>query len=109
MRNGVLSVFGEIISRVYPGPDISQDSRTLRNSMFNKLCDHAHDVNAFVRSKVLQIWYHLCQAGAIPLSRQRNVLPLVVGRLRDKSSQVRKNALQLLTAFVTSNPFAPQV
>jgi len=30
----------------------------------------------------------------------------VVGRLKDKSSNVRKNAVQLLSAFLTGNPFA---
>ena len=46
---------------------------------------------------------------AIPLTRQRPLLQLVVGRLRDKSSTVRKYALQLLTAFLTGNPFAGKV
>ena len=32
-----------------------------------------------------------------------------MGRLRDKSSNVRKNAVQLLSAFLTSNPFAGKV
>ena len=46
---------------------------------------------------------------AIPLPRQKVLLELVVGRLRDKSSNVRKNAVQLLSAFLTSNPFAGKV
>ena len=32
-----------------------------------------------------------------------------MGRLRDKSSNVRKNAVQLLSVFLTSNPFAGKV
>jgi condensin complex subunit 1 len=52
--------------------------------------DHVHDVNAFVRSSVLQTWGKLCQNKAIPLSRYQRLLQLVVGRLKDKSSNVRK-------------------
>ena len=42
---------------------------------------------------------------AIPLPRLKVVLELAVGRLRDKSSLVRKNAVQLLTTLLTRNPF----
>ena len=34
---------------------------------------------------------------------------LVAGRLRDKSSSVRKNALQLLSSWLTHNPFSGEV
>ena len=109
MRIAVLSVLGEIIAQVLTGPDIDGDSRSLRDTLLDKLQEHIHDVNAFTRSKALQVWLQLCHAKAIPLPRQKHILDLVLGRLKDKSSQVRKNALQLLTAFVTGNPFASKV
>ena len=71
--------------------------------------DHIHDINAFSRSRVLQVWLHLCREKAIPLPRQRSVMSLTLGRLQDKSSIVRKNAVQLLSEFLTSNPFAAKV
>ena len=40
---------------------------------------------------------------------QDKVLTLVIGRLQDKSSQVRKNSIQLVTAFIKCNPFAAKV
>ena len=46
---------------------------------------------------------------AIPLPRVEPLVSLVTGRLRDKSSSVRKNALQLLTTIIANNPFAAQV
>ena len=45
----------------------------------------------------------------IPLNRQQRVLELILGRLKDKSSNVRKQAVQLLTAFLKGNPFAAKV
>lgn len=46
---------------------------------------------------------------ALPLPRQHQLLDLVIGRLQDKSSSVRKCALQLLTAVLRMNPFAAKV
>ena len=46
---------------------------------------------------------------AIPLSRQPHLLELVISRLQDKSSIVRKNAIQLLKTFLICNPFGAQV
>jgi len=43
------------------------------------------------------------------LPRQNGLLQLVVGRLSDKSSQVRKNAIQLIIAMLQANPLAAQV
>lgn len=45
----------------------------------------------------------------LPLTWQDKVLTLVIGRLQDKSSQVRKNSVQLVTAFIKCNPFAAKV
>ena len=41
----------------------------------------------------------------IPLARQDRLLKLVIGRLHDKSSNVRKQAVQLLTTLLQCNPF----
>ena len=46
---------------------------------------------------------------AIPLPRLKVVLPLVFGRTQDKSSNVRKNAIQFMTGILASNPFAAKV
>ena len=39
------------------------------------------------------------------LFRQYRLLKLVVGRLRDRSSNVRKQAVQLLTILLQCNPY----
>ena len=55
-RNGVLGVLGELLR-------LLSDSRILlpdaRDQMLLKLIDHLHDVNAFVRVKVLHIFFQL--------------------------------------------------
>ena len=109
MRCGVLSVFGEVVAQVLTDPNISGESRTVRDSLLDKLQEHIHDVNAFVRSKSLQVWCQLCQAKSIPLPRHKVILDLIIGRLKDKSSHVRKSAMQTLTGFISGNPFAAKV
>lgn len=59
--------------------------------------------------QVLQIWEELIEGQAVPLSQHQQILKKVVGRLRDKSSNVRKFALHLLAAFLKANPFAAKV
>jgi hypothetical protein len=45
-------------------------------------------VNAFTRSKVLQVWAFLCERDAIPTKAQPAVVQLATARLEDKSGQV---------------------
>ena len=66
-------------------------------------------MNAFVRSRCLQVWQRLSTANQIPVKRLEGVLEAVTGRLQDKSSMVRKNALQFLSITLQRNPYAPTV
>ncbi|KAK7066921.1 Ncapd2p [Halocaridina rubra] len=109
MRNCVLSVLGALVLKVLSGEDLEEKTKDLRDQCLDHLEDHIHDVHAFVRSKVLHIWTDLITEKAVPLRRQQQVLKLVIGRLQDKSSLVRKNAVQLLTAFLKGNPFAAKL
>ncbi|CAI5463261.1 unnamed protein product [Closterium sp. Yama58-4] len=58
------------------------------------LMERARDQSAHVRSRVMQAWAWLCGEKAVPLGHWNAVAELAVGRLEDKSSLVRKNALQ---------------
>ena len=68
-----------------------------------------HDVNAFVRSHALQAWSALSEQRAVPLVRMHKMMGLVVGRIGDKSSVVRKHAIGLLTTLMKCNPFGDKV
>ncbi|KAK4295273.1 hypothetical protein Pmani_032152 [Petrolisthes manimaculis] len=109
MRTCVLSTLGSVILKVLNGDNLEEKSKELRDQCLDHLEDHIHDVQAFVRSRALQVWSDLITEKAVPLSRQQRVLNLVLGRLQDKSLVVRKNAVQLLTAFIKGNPFAAKL
>ncbi|XP_077998535.1 condensin complex subunit 1-like [Glandiceps talaboti] len=106
MRNGVLGVIGEIVVKVLSKEVMDNKEKNDRDQFLDILEDHIHDVNAFVRSKVMQIWLRLCHEKVVPLNRYKDVVALTIGRLEDKSSIVRKQAIQLIRAFLAGNPFA---
>jgi condensin complex subunit 1 len=51
----------------------------------------------------------LCEQRAIPLTRLRKLMDLVISRVEDKSSVVRKQAIVLLTNMMKCNPFGDKV
>ncbi|XP_072035794.1 LOW QUALITY PROTEIN: condensin complex subunit 1-like [Amphiura filiformis] len=109
MRNGVLGVMGEIVMKVLSKENLDKKAKATRDQLLDTLEDHIHDVNSFVRARVLKIWLSLCEAIAIPLSRQHGLLELVVGRLHDKTAGVRKGSVQLIKALLMTNPFAAKL
>jgi len=109
MRKCVLGVLGEIVARVLSGEELDEAGRDDRDCFLDCLLDHMHDCHAHVRSYVLSVWSKLCADKHIPLARQHLVLEKAAGRLRDKTSSVRKAAVQLLTCLLESNPFAAKL
>lgn len=106
MRNCTISIICEVIQKALTGDDLTQEQKVQRDECLNSLEEHILDNNAYVRSKVLQVWQRLCCEGAIPLARQGRLLAATALRLEDKSASVRKQALQLMRALLQSNPFA---
>ncbi|XP_046850199.1 condensin complex subunit 1-like isoform X2 [Xenia sp. Carnegie-2017] len=105
MRNGVLGVMGQLIVLRLNGNNLDDNMKKTRDKILDHLESHIHDVNSYVRSKVLQIWQDICREKAIPVDRQQVVLGLVIGRLRDGSTNVRKNAIIYLKDYLMCNPF----
>ncbi|ELK34896.1 Condensin complex subunit 1 [Myotis davidii] len=106
MRNAVLAAMAEMILQVLNGDQLEEAARDTRDQFLDTLQAHGHDVNSFVRSRVLQLFTRIVQQKALPLTRFQAVVALAVGRLADKSVLVCKNAIQLLASFLTNNPFS---
>jgi len=109
MRKCVLGILAEIVAKQLSGEELDESGRDDRDSFLDCLEDHMHDINSFVRSHVLHCWSRLCKDKCIPLARQHRVLELCAGRLQDKSSTVRRAAVQLLKTLLESNPFAAKL
>ncbi|XP_017757299.1 PREDICTED: condensin complex subunit 1 [Eufriesea mexicana] len=109
MRNCTITIIREVVQKTLTGDDLTQEQKDQRDECLNSLEEHILDNNAYVRSKVLQVWQHLCCEGAIPLARQGRLLAATALRLEDKSAIVRKQALQLMRALLQGNPFAAKL
>lgn len=106
MRNAVLAAMAEMVLQVLNGDQLEAAARDTRDQFLDTLQAHGHDINSFVRSRVLQLFTRIVQQKALPLTRFQAVVALAVGRLADKSVLVCKNAIQLLASFLANNPFS---
>ncbi|XP_023559471.1 condensin complex subunit 1 isoform X2 [Octodon degus] len=106
MRNAVLAAMAEMVLQVLHGDHLEEAARETRDQFLDTLQAHGHDVNSFVRSRVLQLFTRIVQQKVLPLTRFQAVVSLAVGRLADKSVLVCKNAIQLLASFLANNPFS---
>lgn len=77
------------------------------NAFFDVLQERFLDINPYCRSKTIQVYTNklLDLENKFPKRRQR-VADLALRSLEDKSSNVRRNAIKLLTKLVTSHPYA---
>ncbi|XP_045151938.1 condensin complex subunit 1 [Echinops telfairi] len=106
MRNALLAAMAEMVVQVLNSDQLEETARDTRDQFLDTLQAHGHDVNSFVRSRVLQLFTRIVQQKALPLTRFQTVVALAVGRLADKSVLVCKNAIQLLASFLANNPFS---
>ncbi|NWS70888.1 CND1 protein, partial [Crotophaga sulcirostris] len=106
MRNAILAAMAEVLVQVLNGDQLEEAARGTRDQFLNILQAHICDINSFVRSRVLQLFTRIVQCKALPLTQFQSVVSLAVGRLQDKSVIVVKNAIQLLAAFLSNNPFS---
>uniref|UniRef100_A0A8B9SS15 Condensin complex subunit 1 n=1 Tax=Anas platyrhynchos TaxID=8839 RepID=A0A8B9SS15_ANAPL len=96
MRNAILAAMTEL----------EEVARGTRDHFLSMLQAHICDISGFVRSRVLQLFTRIVQGKALPLTQFQSVVSLAVGRLQDRSVVVVKNAIQLLAAFLSNNPFS---
>ncbi|KAM6321256.1 condensin complex subunit 1 [Aegotheles albertisi] len=106
MRNAVLAAMAEVLVQVLSGDQLEEAARDTRDQFLAMLQAHVCDIHGFVRSRVLQLFTRIVQQKALPLTQFQPVVSLAVGRLKDKSVVVVKNAIQLLAEFLSNNPFS---
>lgn len=100
---------GQVITRELTAENLDEEQKETRDEFLEDLLHHLNDISGYVRSKVLQIWNEMKTEEAVPLTWQLKVVRTAVERLEDKTTLVRKNAVQLLKSFLETNPFAAKV
>lgn len=76
------------------------------NAFFEVLQERFLDINPYCRSKAIQVYSYklLDLENKFPKRRQR-AADLALRSLEDKSSNVRRNAIRLLTKLITTHPY----
>ncbi|GFY54758.1 condensin complex subunit 1 [Trichonephila inaurata madagascariensis] len=109
MRNCVLSIIGIILSKVLANENISSKDKKLREELLSDLEAHLLDNNSFVRSKTIQIFKALMDEKALTSVELYRIGKLISNRIKDKASNVRKNAMSFMALFIDVNQFACQI
>ena len=107
MRNATLHIYGQVVVRVLGAAACANDLKLkqTRNELLDALIEHMHDANAVTRSRTIQVWRHVSDENALPLSYMARLMSRCVGRMQDTASSVRKSAFQLLCDLIRKNPY----
>ncbi|CAA2991811.1 condensin complex subunit 1 [Olea europaea subsp. europaea] len=113
MRNALVGVLGKLVVKAFNDVEGEVNSKSIRlrtkQAMLEILLERCRDVSAYTRSRVLQVWAELCEEHSVSIGLWNEVAAVAAGRLEDKSSMVRKSALNLLIMMLQHNPFGPQL
>eukprot|EP00939_MAST-03C_sp_MAST-3C-sp1_P000112 g112.t1 len=105
IRNAVIVSLGQLCIACANGTTVLSGNGSARNTFLDLLQERCYDVTAFSRSCCLKVWSTMCREKAIPTERVLVITKLAIDRTMDKSAIVRKNAMRLVQALVSSGPF----
>lgn len=106
MRICVLSVLKELIIHVLNNDELDEFQRKTRDDYIIIMQDHLLDVNAFVRSKILQLFTAIINEDCLPKQMYCTILNCAEDKLHDRSSYVTKSAIQLIKTLIKLNPYS---
>ena len=117
LRSGIITAIGHLLAKAFDSGDDGnkedQDAVIARlrtkQHLLDILCERTRDQSSYTRKAVLQTWQYLAQHKAIPLGHWQLVTSIAIGRLEDKSSLVRKEAMRLISCLMLHNPFGPSL
>ncbi|GAA5928884.1 condensin subunit YCS4 [Sporobolomyces koalae] len=114
MRNSILEILSLLIRELslsdpstLDSIGMSDESKIKRElqSFFGLLFERLLDLNSYVRSKVASLLIKTCDLPVQFPALRLELTQLTIRSLHDKSSQVRKNCLALLTKLVLTHPY----
>ena len=116
LRSGIVSALGHLLAKAFePNAESKEDQGAVMARLRSKqhlldiLCERIRDQSSYTRKAVLQTWQYLAEQRAIPLGHWLVVATIATGRLEDKSSLVRKEAMRLIGYLMLHNPFGPSL
>jgi condensin complex subunit 1 len=107
LRCAIIEVCGNLIamlSKIEEG-DRSENHKGQINAFFDVLEERFLDVNPYCRQRALQVYIKLCDLETKFPKQRQAAAELAARSLEDKSSNVRKAAIKLLSKLVATHPF----
>ncbi|KAI8938998.1 hypothetical protein NX059_004842 [Plenodomus lindquistii] len=108
LRCAIIEVLGHLIAMLSKlgQDDRSQSYQDNIDVYFDVLESRFLDVNPYCRCRVMQVYVKLCDLEQKYPTRRRTVTDLAARSLEDKSSNVRRNAIKLLSKLVSTHLFS---
>ncbi|KAJ5573055.1 hypothetical protein N7450_010039 [Penicillium hetheringtonii] len=106
LRCAVIEVCGNLISDLSRQEERSENYKTQINAFFDVLEERFLDVNPYCRCRAIQVFMRICDLEQKFPKRRQAAAELAARSLEDKSSNVRRNAIKLLSKLVATHPFA---
>jgi len=84
----------------------NENSKAQIGIFFDVLEDRFLDLNPYCRCRALQVYVKLCDLDSKFPARRQTAVELATRSLEDKSSNVRRNAIKLISKLISTHPFA---
>ncbi|KAJ5116482.1 hypothetical protein N7456_000830 [Penicillium angulare] len=106
LRCAVIEVCGNLISDLSRQEEPSENYKTQINAFFDVLEERFLDINPYCRCRAIQVFMRICDLEQKFPKRRQRAAELAARSLEDKSSNVRRNAIKLLSKLVATHPFS---
>lgn len=106
LRCAVIEVCGNLISDLSRQEERSDNYKTQINAFFDVLEERFLDINPYCRCRAIQVFMRICDLEQKFPKRRQAAAELAARSLEDKSSNVRRNAIKLLSKLVATHPFS---
>ncbi|KAJ2721446.1 condensin complex non-SMC subunit Cnd1 [Coemansia sp. Benny D115] len=106
MRAAMVDVIGHLTLYLAAQEDQTDIIKNQIGEYFDIIEQRFLDSHYLVRAKVLQVCQFVCSGPAKFPKRRPKLIDLVIGRLEDKATNVRKHAIRALTLLLETHPFS---
>ncbi|KAJ5885305.1 hypothetical protein N7495_009815 [Penicillium taxi] len=106
LRCAVIEVCGNLISDLSRQVEPSENYKTQINAFFDVLEERFLDINPYCRCRAIQVLMRICDLEQKFPKRRQRAAELAARSLEDKSSNVRRNAIKLMSKLVATHPFS---
>lgn len=108
LRCAIIEVCGNLIAMLSKEEEgeRNENSQAQISIFFDVLEDRFLDLNPYCRCRALQVCVKLCDLDSKFPARRQTAVELATRSLEDKSSNVRRNAIKLVSKLISSHPFS---